>query len=238
MSLYVYCLSEESATGAIEGVAGVRGATTRVITYGAIDVVVSEAGSERVEVTRENVIAHEEVIKRVLAETTPIPCRFGTVVKEYDLQKYVDSHRAQLMSLVERVRGAIEMNIKVIWDKEAVTRTAVVAGTSAISSAENLSPGRAFLLAKQREITGDETLKKRAEEVAFWLEDSLNDLTRETSVTVSPAEAMVIKAAHLVERSNIDVYRERVRLIRNQRTNLRFMTSGPWPPYSFASLQS
>jgi hypothetical protein len=238
MSLYVYCLGEDFATAALEGVTGVQGAATRVITCGAVDVVISDTGSERVDVTRENVIAHEEVIKRVLARTTPLPCRFGTIVTADDLQKYVDVHIAKLMSLVERVRGTVEMNIKVIWDKEAITGTASAAGASGNTSAESLSPGRAFLLAKQREISGDETLKKSAEEIAFWLKNSLNDLTRETSLSVQPAEAIVIKAAHLVERSNVDMYRERVRLIRNQRTSLRFMTSGPWPPYSFATLQS
>jgi len=235
MSLYVYCLSE-TAPVELENVAGIVGSKVQSIACGAISAVVSEMDGERADVTRENVIAHEDVINNVLARTTPIPCRFGTVVTSGDLQRYVDGHRSQLEALFAKVRGAIEMNIKVIWDKEAIRGKAVAA--SATQSAETLSPGRKFLLSKQREITGDETLRRESEEIAAWMKDRLSDLARETSLTVRPADTLVIKAAHLVERSHTDIYRERVRSVREERSDLRFMMSGPWPPYSFADLRS
>lgn len=237
MSLYIYCLSEEAAPNTFDGVSGIGGAMIQVISCGAINAVVSEHGSERAEVTRDNVIAHEEIINRALAGATPIPCRFGTIVTAGDLRNYVYSHNSKLETLFAKVRGAVEMNIRVIRDKTAIKGESAVA-VSATQSRETLSPGRAFLLSRQREIRGDETLRKDADEIASWLDDRLSDLARETSMSVRPAEALVIKAAHLVERSQIDLYRERVRSVRKERIDLRFMMSGPWPPYSFADLRS
>lgn len=233
MSFYVYCLSEEAAPLALEDVTGIRGAMVCVMSFGSIQAVVSKQ-DERVGVTRENVIAHQAVINRALAQTTPVPCRFGTAVTAEELEKYIDSNKAKLEALFERVRGSVEMNIKVIWDKEEIRRAAT--GVSTASGIENLSPGRAFLMARQREIAGDETLKRSSEDIARWLKESFSGITRETSIAVRPAEAMVIKAAFLVEHSRIDLYRERVRLLREQRSDLRFMMSGPWPPYSFAEI--
>jgi Gas vesicle synthesis protein GvpL/GvpF len=55
-------------------------------------------------------------------------------------------------------------------------------------------------------------------------------------VLVRPTEAIVINAAHLVERSRLDEYRNQVRAARGEREELHFLTSGEWPPYNFCDL--
>jgi hypothetical protein len=97
--------------------------------------------------------------------------------------------------------------------------------------------GTAFLLAKQREVLGDEAERRRAEEVAGWLADGVSGLVRESSVRVNPSDALVVRAAHLVERGRVEEYRGRVRSLSAERGELHFLTSGPWPPYSFGELR-
>jgi hypothetical protein len=45
-----------------------------------------------------------------------------------------------------------------------------------------------------------------------------------------------VRAAHLVERERVVAYRERLRSLGAERVGLRFLTSGPWPPYSFSDV--
>jgi hypothetical protein len=240
MSLYLYCLSDEDMAGAIEEVEGVAGARVRLFSCGPITAVASETGDERVGVTRENVIAHERVIRRVLAETTPLPFRFGTVTTAAGLDNYIESRRADIESLLDRVRGAVEMGVKIIWDKEAIENSIKKAGGSDLAQAGPgaVGPGRAFLLARKREMSAGEYLEKQADCIARWLDNKVNSSVRETIVSVRPAQKLVIVAAHLVDRALLEAYRDRLDQIRNERGDLRFLTSGIWPPYSFANIRT
>jgi hypothetical protein len=45
----------------------------------------------------------------------------------------------------------------------------------------------------------------------------------------------MVSVAHLVARTDFDTYRRRLRELRERSPHLRFLASGPWPPYSFAA---
>ena len=242
MKLYAYCLSDEVTASTVESEIGLASAPPRLIRCGGISAVVSDLDESQVIVTRENVLAHERVVRRVLVETTPLPFRFGTIVSERELQSYVNSQQASLMAQLARVRGCVEMSVKVIWNKDTIrhederpkTQAEAQGGAGQIVKGS----GTAFLLAKRREILGDERLKRRAEELAAWLAGCLEDVVREAQISLQPAETLFLSAAHLVERARLDEYRKALRRARREQSELHFLTSGAWPPYSFTSAGS
>jgi hypothetical protein len=91
-------------------------------------------------------------------------------------------------------------------------------------------------LRKRREVLGEEEARRRAGESAAWLASGVGELARESAVRVSPSEAIVVRAAHLVERARVGEYRERLRGLGAPRAGTRLLTSGPWPPYSFGGI--
>ncbi len=244
MKLYLYCLSDDPKIAAIETTEGLSGAYTRAVDLGKIKAVVSDVESHQVKVTRENVLAHERVIDRVMQVTTPLPFRFGAAVTVEQLRSYVESNEARLQALLDRVRGAVEMSVKIIWDKDAVGNqsaetTSQETGPKADASVSEIpGPGLAFLLAKQREMAVERGLKNRAEEIAFWLDQGVAGLVRDKAVSVQPADRIVVSARFLVERERVAEYRERINALGRERNELRFLTSGTWPPYSFTHLDS
>jgi Gas vesicle synthesis protein GvpL/GvpF len=242
MKLYAYCLSDEVAARTVESEIGLAGAKPRLIWCKEIAAVVSEFDDEKAAVTRENVLAHERIVRRVLVETTPLPFRFGTIVSEARLQSYLNSQHASLRAQLARVRGCVEMSVKVIWKPEAIRHEDenLDAQVEIVGEAGQTTrgSGTAFLAAKRREILGDETLKARAEELSAWLASCLGDAVRESVVSLQPSESLVLSAAHLVERARLDEYREALRQARRERSELHFLTSGAWPPYSFTSAGS
>jgi hypothetical protein len=239
MKLYAYCLSDEAAARAVESEIGLAGAQPRLLWCGEIAAVVSDFDEERAAVTRENVLAHERVVRRVLVETTPLPFRFGTIVSDARLQSYLNSQQDSLRAQLARVRGCVEMSVKVIWNRDAVRDEAVRDDSGADAPVE-ASPamkgsGTAFLAAKRREILGERVLKERASDVAAWLSERLGDVVRESEISLQPNESLVLSAAHLVERARLEDYRDALRRARSERGELHFLTSGAWPPYSFTS---
>ncbi len=236
---YVYCLGDEVAPEMIEGAQGLSGAPLSLVGRGDILAVVSAFGSERVSVTPENALTHNRVNAALLARSTPLPFRFGTLVEEARLLDFIESRESALREALGRVRGAVEMSVKIIWDLETVRREAEGPGPSEDAAATTAEgSGTAFLRAKRREILGGEAVRARAEALAEWFGGEVSDLARESRVDVNPSGALVVRAAHLVGRERVEEYRARVQSLGEARAgSLRFLTSGPWPPYSFGDVR-
>ncbi|HEV7842497.1 MAG TPA: GvpL/GvpF family gas vesicle protein [Pyrinomonadaceae bacterium] len=240
MALYAYCLSDDMTGSMLEGVTGVAGAVPRLVPCGAIAAVVSDFEGERVSIERESVFAHERVVQRVLKHVTPLPFRFGTLVTKEKLEGYVEANRDVLIKSMERVRGRVEMSVKIIWSTEDVRREGLkTEGADAAMEEDEpqaAGKGTAYLAARRREIMGDKLLKERAEELAAWLSERIGEAANDREVQVRPDESLVVRAAFLVERGRLHDYQERVEEARAARASLRFLTSGPWPPYSFSNI--
>lgn len=236
MSLYVYCLGDDLSGAAFEGLAGVGGARVRVLALGSLAAVVSEPGDEAVVVNEENLLAHNRVNAAALAVTTPLPCRFGTRAAAERLAEYVSANKAALSSALARVRGCVEMSVKLMEKSEVESQKSEVGSEAGGADLGAAGAGTAFLLKKRREILGEEGARRRAEEAAVWLASGVGGLAREADARLSPSDAIFLRAAHLVERERVAEYRTRLRALAAERRDLGLLTSGPWPPYSFSEM--
>lgn len=227
MKLYVYCLVEHTETlpNALHGIAG---ALVRQLEIGDFSFLVSDFSDRAVPVTRENALAHAAVIQSVLKETTPLPFRFGTLVNEQELENYVAARSKALRSKLDQVRGCVEMNVKIISDRDWTEEPQ--------ASGPQEKPGTAFLTEKRREILGGEARAAEAKQVAAWLEGQLAAVAKQAQFQTSPTEKLILTAAHLIEKERLDEFRARVTEARRQRPDLHFLLSGPWAPYSFANI--
>ena len=234
MSLYVYCLGDELGGAAFDGLAGVCGARVRVLALGSLAAVVSEPGD--VAVNEENLLAHNRVNAAALAVATPLPCRFGTRAAHARLAEYVSTNEAALAAALARVRGRVEMSVKLMEKSGVRSQESEVESEAGVADFGAAGAGTAFLLKKRREMLGEEGARRRAEEEAAWLASGVGELARETAARLSPSEAIIVRAAHLVERARVDEYRTRLRALAAERRDLRLLTSGPWPPYSFSDI--
>jgi len=266
--LYAYCLCDGVEAGRLDlgGEAGVGGCAARVLTVGGFAAVVGDFAGERVGVGREELMAHNRVNGLVLALTTPLPFRFGTLVTAGRLGEYVRRNEAALRAGLGRVEGCVEMGVKIIRrpagagaceesggpdealpsGKGGVPIALTAGGEPSVErgeegaapaglSAPRAGRGTAYLAARRRAIMGDERLRAGAEEIAAGLAKFLSGVVRESSERLSPAEALAVRAAHLVERGRVAEYQSRLREFGAARPGLRLLASGPWPPYSFAA---
>ena len=212
---------------------GISGAPVRVLESENLSVLVSDLNEDSVPVTRDNALAHAAVVRSVLDRTTPLPFRFGTIVTEEQLRSYLSTHNPALENKLASVRGCVEMSVKIIWENSAAkqpeTHDETQAGTQGV--------GTNFLAEKRRQIIGDEERVTEATGISTWLHESLSGLIKEEQVTIRPTERLVLAAAHLIEREKIAQYRKKAAETCQNRPDLHFLLSGPWPPYSFANIE-
>jgi len=227
MKLYVYCLVEHTES-LPESLHGITGSLVRRLDVGEFSFLVSDFSDPAVTVTRENALAHASAIQSALKETTLLPFRFGTLVTEQQLENFANARGAALRTKLEQVRGCVEMNVKIISEREGTK--------SPVATAPHEKPGTSFLAEKRREILGSEARAAEAKRVAGWLEGRVAAVAKQTHVQTSPTDKMFVTAAHLVERDRVEEFRMRLAEARQERADLHFLVSGPWAPYSFANM--
>lgn len=231
MKLYVYCLAE-GVNRLDKTPRGVSGAPVRIVEFEDFSALVSVCRSAAFRVSRKNALAHHEVVRSITEQTTPLPTRFGTLVTAEQLRTYVSTHHQAITAKLAHVRGGVEMNVRMI-------RTITAADTSQESQNENvLGPGTAFLLEKRREILGEEAGAAEKGQLSAWLREKLGDLIKEEKISFVPSGTIILaRADHLIERVNVQEYRTKMAGAVEERPEVRFMVSGPWPPYSFANIE-
>lgn len=231
MKLYLYCLAEKPAVkfaALAAPVVGISGSPVELLEVEGLTLLVSRFESETALVTRENVLAHDSVVRSVLNETTPLPFRFGSVVTEQQLASYIRTHRENLETRLAQVRGCVEMSVKIIWNTDEAKSE---------SNTDDLGPGATFLRQKQHEILGGELRAEKAKQVSSWLSEQVQPLVKQEEVSLCPTDKLIVAAAHLIRREQLAEYRDRLAAARKTRRELHFLVSGPWPPYTFSNIE-
>jgi len=177
----------------------------RAVPSGNLSVLCAPAVERRV--TPEALWRHEELLEELMQECDLLPVRYGTVVPDEDAAaRAVAERQEELSAALERVRGAVELALRV---------------------EPREPPGRV------EATTGREYMRAKAARLAeaHALHEPLSAIARAAVVKSGPE---LLRAAYLVERGSVDAFVGRVRELQRERPELPLLCTGPWPPYSFA----
>jgi gas vesicle protein GvpL/GvpF len=180
-------------------------------------------------------VTHHQVVRSIQKQTTSLPVRFGTIVTEQQLREFISTNRQAISANLAHVRGRVEMNVRM---------SGTIASADPAKPTENetrtAGPGTAFLLEKRREIVHEETREQQKTVLSTWFREKLGHLVKDEHLNfvLAPSHrAFLGRADHLVDGENVQEYRERMAKAVEERPEIHFMVSGPWPPYSFANIE-
>lgn len=116
---YLYAIipgSEDRTFGAI----GLDGEKVYTITNGRTAAVVSDLSintQTKIRPERRHLAAHQEVLKYIMQEVTPLPMAFGLIADgPKSIQKILSANKDAFMEQLNRVAGKVEMGLRVTWD--------------------------------------------------------------------------------------------------------------------------
>jgi hypothetical protein len=191
-------------------------APLRLVPVDGLAAVCTPADDER-DVSAEALWRHEEVVEALMADRDLLPVRYGTRLEdEGAVARAVDERREELAVALDRIRGAVELSVRVVASDAQAARTRVA---EAPSGAEYLH-GRASAAADR-------------DRTAHALHEPLSALAR-ASVEGRPRPPELLRAAYLVERDAVEAFATEVAHLQNANPGLGILCTGPWPPYSFA----
>lgn len=216
--IYVYCVGPRShpEPGPIEGV---DGAPVRAETVSGLVAWVSHL-SRPPAPSLEGVRAHNAVVEAATATATPLPFRFGQWFESRDaLHRSIDERRDRLELALHRVDRALEFGVRVV---DPAHQEAPPDRTS----------GTAYLEALALRARQGEADRARGLDAAAALRARLGPLVRDERVEQGGAGTLAA-IAHLVARHDTGEYRDKIMEYSRERPELRFLVTGPWPPYGF-----
>ena len=214
--IYAYVICDPAVAAASRRSRGLGGAMLRSLEAEGLAAVYSRHRSLRPRPSPEFVLAHERVIEAIMRHGDVLPMRFGAQLEsEEGLATAVTERREELLRALERVRGRVELGLRVI-PRHAPDRP------------QHEHSGRAYLLARVAE-------QRRADEATRELHAPLASLAAASVVRERPVPPAVLVAAYLVDKDRVVEFRSRADELAARHEQLQVVVTGPWPPYSFST---
>jgi hypothetical protein len=246
---YTYAVARGLDAASLEGLAGVGGGRLRTVTVDDLDAIVSDVplddfGEEGLRHHLEDLAwledvarAHNDVVWRVAASAPTAPMRLATIFLDDERvrERLVDLQE-RLVEVLDRVAGRAEWSVKVVSPPAEVE----------VEDADPAAPtsGTDFLRRRRAEVDQREHRRTEGVEAADQIHAELRRAT--VAARLLPAQdpqlsglrgTMVLNAAYLVEERAAEDLTDLVDRLRAAHPGLEIEVAGPWPPYSFATLE-
>ncbi|NQT73929.1 MAG: GvpL/GvpF family gas vesicle protein [Chloroflexi bacterium] len=240
---YIYCIIEASEARNFGSIGiGDRGdpVTTIGFGYGGLAAVVSSTPISKCTVSKETMLAHEEVVERVMWDYTVLPVRFCTVAPSAeDIRNLLRRRYPEFKKLMREFDNKIELGLKALWkDMDAVFSEIRESEITAIGAKEAIPSFERGALGVQVEA---DRLKHALQERKVMEQEILLRPLRQISMNCclnnTYGDDMIVNAAFLVDRTWEMVFDGRVdNLISEYGERIEFKYVGPAPPYSFVNI--
>jgi Gas vesicle synthesis protein GvpL/GvpF len=215
--IYAYGICEPAiGAPALRG-RGLGGATLRALEREGLAAIYSRHRSLRPRPVPKLVLDHERVVEAIMFRGAVLPLRFGTQLeREEELEAVLAARRDELLRSLERVRGKVEMGLRVIPQLPSPGSDAVEA------------TGRGYLLARVR-------AHRRDRQAIRELHPALVSMSEASCIRQPQSGRAIFVAAYLVDSHRVAAFRLQADELARRQVGMQAIVTGPWPPYSFAT---
>jgi gas vesicle protein GvpL/GvpF len=243
---YLFAVARGLEAGALTTAAGLRGAPLEVVEHRDLQAVVcsvdlEEFGEEALPRNLEDLAwledvarCHHEVVFAAASTGTVAPMRLVTIcADDNSVRDRIESVYDELSRALSRVEGSSEWSLKVY----APRREPETVGERPTSGAAYLQRKRDQ--AQQRRSAGAQS-QQRAEDIDRTLGGHVvasRLLAPQDPRLTGRSETMILNGAYLVSDADSDGFRSVVARLTEVNPDLVLELKGPWPPYSFATLE-
>jgi hypothetical protein len=215
---------------------GLEPARVVVIPVGDVGIAASEAEEGMPALRQADVAAHQRVLERLMRQHTVLPFRFGTVARDRPaLEAFVARAGDDFREHLRRLRGRIEVGLKVFWKREAVRRE-VEGEVGPLPGAPGATVPHAVAIRVGQAV--EQVVRRWRQRYVPEMAAALAPACEDWREGEPIGPTMLWNASFLVLRDGEEGFRERVhRLDRRLGDRLDFRYTAPLPPYSFVSLR-
>jgi len=250
VKIYTYAIID-SNDKIDESTNGLEGAPLYNIPYGNIGVVASNLHPHTqllrrkatkylgVGVNPGYVLKHEEVVERLMENFTVLPVRFLTAFdRKEDVLSMMKDYYSDFRKNLDRLRNKVEFGIKVIWPGDTIRKRIINAfsKSNANEPMSGNSPGKSFMKEKFEKYKIGKQFEKEADRCIAVVDNFFSEIATEKKLERLKSKNLLLTAFYLVKKERQSDFKEAFKRLRSTPSNLKYLFSGPWPPYNFIIL--
>ena len=221
-----------------ETMRGLNDAPLFNIPYRDIGIVVSDLNTQIQKEDKKSVLKHEEVVEKLMDKFTVLPMRYLTLFSGKEqvllmMKNYYDDFIENL----DRLREKIEFGVKTIWPGDLIRERI----TTAHRKSDNLplvasSSGKSFMNEKFENYKIDKEFEEEADRCIAIVDGFFNRFVAEKRLEKLKTDNLLLSASYLVDKEKRDDFKKAFEELRGSGGDLKYLLSGPWPPYNFIVL--
>jgi hypothetical protein len=248
---YLYAVTRGVTTEDLAGHTGLDDRPLEVVAHRGLDAVVSdvdlaEFDEDALRTNLEDLTwlervarGHDEVVRAVAERGPTAPLRLATVcLADAGVRRRLDEWHDALVAALDRVEGRAEWSVKVVEPERAQ------ASDGERDDVTGPGAGAAYLLRKrqatERRAQDEEAALRRADDVyhALAAVAVAGRRLRPQDARLSGLEGtMTLNAAFLVDDQDAATFAGVAQELAGSAEGAEVLVAGPWPPYSFATLE-
>ncbi|MFE2065064.1 GvpL/GvpF family gas vesicle protein [Streptomyces sp. NPDC059467] len=236
MAVYIYSITGKQHPLRLDGLNGVGEppAGLRTVTAGPLCAVVSDA-PEDLRPKRRDVIAHQAVQERLMADGTVLPLQFGLIAENDEaVQAALEQNAADYTDRLQALEGCSEYHLKASQDEDALLRQILRESDMARELNDEIRGGTADPDASLRlgELVAQE-VQARQEALAAGVVEALRPFARRLESS-QPTGSDFLNVSFLVTEDREESFLTTELSVAHQMgDDVDFRLNGPLPPYSF-----
>ena len=241
MALYVYGIVAAPAYRQAPKTVGVAGADVEIHEDGSLAALVSDVPEVGFRAGRDDLMAHSDVLQEAASSADVLPMRFGTLFASTEelSSAFLRPNEEELCRLLDRLNGALEVQVKGEYVEEAVARE-IVSSDRTVQKLQARAKARGNVESKielGRRFAA--ALDQRRYADGRRIVDALAPHAQDVAVGDAPGEYGVVNASFLVDREHVDGFRAAFeKLAHESGDRMRLRSLGPMPAYSFVDAGS
>lgn len=219
---------------------GERNDEVYTVRYKDISCVISNSPFRKYPVNRENCLAHQKVLEKVMEEHTILPVRYGVIAENLDhiSEKLLKEHYEMLTDQLDRIKGKTELGLKVIWNEMQAIYQELVSENEELRKfgdaiRETATQDQRMRLGKMVEAA----LQAKKESEQKMILTPLKELASNSKDNFLMGEWMVINSVFLVDKNKMAEFDRKVnQMAEKHAVRTKFKYFGPVPPYNFVNV--
>lgn len=242
---YIYAIIEAKQPREFEvGAIGGRGDKVHTVHFNGLAAVVSSSPIVKYPVSRDNILAHQRVVEKVMENFPVLPVRFCTIADEEEAirEKVLKARQEEFKSLLAEFKDKVELGVRAMWSNlEEVFAEIIKENPRVAQLKEEIRKEPSEQKAYAGKIKIGELVKvaleEKKEKEASELLEALKPLAQDYRENRILGDRNILNAAFLVEGAKEAAFDRKIEeLEKIHGPGKKFTYIGPVPPYNFVEV--
>ena len=227
----------------IAGLKGISGAELQTVYLDEIAVVAGVIERAALVADKSTALAYAGVIETLEQHFTLLPVRFGSVMESSDaILKMMEKNYPALKDNLQKVENKCEFGLKVFCDSEKLKEGLMTESPAGLPIPGTAAPDpktsvyRDWVNRKLAEHRTEELMLQHVDTVIAEITGHLNLLNAVNKFKKMVTATTIIDAVFLLDKTQQETLVGAVGNLQNRYPGLKFVLTGPWPPYNFVEL--